>query len=127
MIKPYYQDNAVTIYHADCREILPQLEPVDVVVTDPPYGVRLITKTSDYRQSKFFDNGDSLKASVLYDDEPEMVRSLIKEVWNILPSIVDRMFVFCGPRMLFAYPEPTAIGCVFTPNGAGRSPWGFQC
>jgi hypothetical protein len=36
-MKPYYQDSAVTIYHGDCREILPHLEPVDAVVTDPPY------------------------------------------------------------------------------------------
>lgn len=35
--KPYYQDGACTIYHGDCREILPQLEPVDLVLTDPPY------------------------------------------------------------------------------------------
>jgi DNA modification methylase len=34
---PYYQDSAVTIYHGDCREILPSLGPVDAVVTDPPY------------------------------------------------------------------------------------------
>ena len=38
-MKPYYQDDAVVIYHADCREILPQLEPVDLVLTDPPYGL----------------------------------------------------------------------------------------
>lgn len=38
-MKPYYQDEAVTIYHGDCREILPQLDPVDLVLTDPPYGV----------------------------------------------------------------------------------------
>jgi len=38
-VKPYYQDDAVTIYHGDCREILPQLEPVDLVLTDPPYGI----------------------------------------------------------------------------------------
>jgi DNA modification methylase len=37
--KPYYQDSAVTIYHRDCREILPLLEPVDLVLTDPPYGI----------------------------------------------------------------------------------------
>ena len=37
--KPYYQDDAVTIYHSDCREILPHLEPVDLVLTDPPYGI----------------------------------------------------------------------------------------
>lgn len=36
---PYYQDEFVTIFHADCREILPQLEPVDLVLTDPPYGI----------------------------------------------------------------------------------------
>ena len=36
---PYYQDDSCTIYHADCRDILPQLEPVDLVLTDPPYGI----------------------------------------------------------------------------------------
>ncbi|HPD73534.1 MAG TPA: DNA methyltransferase [Candidatus Krumholzibacteria bacterium] len=36
---PYYQDSAVTIYHADCRDILPLLPKVDLVLTDPPYGI----------------------------------------------------------------------------------------
>lgn len=36
-MKPYYQDEAVTIYHGDCREILPSLPKVDLVLTDPPY------------------------------------------------------------------------------------------
>jgi len=36
-MKPYYADDAVTIYHADCREVLPTLERVDHVITDPPY------------------------------------------------------------------------------------------
>ena len=38
-MKPYFQDESVTIYNADCREMLPQLEPVDLVCTDPPYGI----------------------------------------------------------------------------------------
>jgi site-specific DNA-methyltransferase (adenine-specific) len=36
-VKPYFQDDAVTIYHGDCREVLPTLGPVDLVLTDPPY------------------------------------------------------------------------------------------
>ena len=39
MPKPYYEDDAVTIYHGDAREILPSLPQVDLVLTDPPYGV----------------------------------------------------------------------------------------
>ena len=39
MMKPYYQDEWVTIYHGDCREILPELPEVDLVVTSPPYNV----------------------------------------------------------------------------------------
>jgi DNA modification methylase len=35
-MKPYYSDESVTIYHADCRELLPELS-ADLVLTDPPY------------------------------------------------------------------------------------------
>ena len=34
---PYYEHAGITIYNCDCREILPGLEPVDLVLTDPPY------------------------------------------------------------------------------------------
>ena len=37
--EPYYDQDGITIYHGDCREILPLLEPgsIDLVLTDPPY------------------------------------------------------------------------------------------
>jgi len=38
----YYQDEWVTIYHGDCREILPTLEKADLVLTDPPYGINIV-------------------------------------------------------------------------------------
>jgi len=39
--KPYYEDEArgIVIYNADCREILPHLPKVDLLLTDPPYGI----------------------------------------------------------------------------------------
>ena len=33
------QIGRATLYLADCREVLPTLEPVDLVCTDPPYGI----------------------------------------------------------------------------------------
>ena len=48
MIEPYYQEDGITIYHGDCRDILPELEPVDLVLTDPPYGVSWNTDHSRF-------------------------------------------------------------------------------
>lgn len=36
---PYYQDEAVAIYHGDCRAVLPTLRG-DVMIVDPPYDER---------------------------------------------------------------------------------------
>lgn len=38
-MKPYYQDESVTIYHADCAVVLPTLGRFDLLLTDPPYGI----------------------------------------------------------------------------------------
>lgn len=38
-MKPYYEQDGITIYLGDCRDILPTLKPgsIDLVLTDPPY------------------------------------------------------------------------------------------
>src|SRR5438552_17110439 len=36
---PYYQDDLVTIYHGDNRDIMPTLGEFDLVFADPQYGV----------------------------------------------------------------------------------------
>lgn len=126
-MRPYYEQDGIVIYHADCRDVFPSLQLLDVVITDPPYGISLVTKTSDYRDSSFFDSGESLRASVLYADGADDIRQLIGDVMPLAQHISQRMMVFCGPNMLWSYPEPRAVGCVFTLAGAGRCAWGFQC
>jgi hypothetical protein len=44
-LTPYYQDEAVTLYCADNRVVLPTLDAVDHVITDPPYSL-LVVNTS---------------------------------------------------------------------------------
>jgi site-specific DNA-methyltransferase (adenine-specific) len=72
-MKPYYQDSAVTIYHGDCREILPELPKVDLVLTDPPYGM---DNNCDYSRFTRGRKGHGKESSrqehdqVIGDDEP---------------------------------------------------------
>lgn len=49
---PYYEHGGITIYHGDCREVLPLLarDSIDLIVTDPPYGIRW---QSGFRTLKF--------------------------------------------------------------------------
>ncbi len=37
---PYYDHGGVTIYHGDCRDVLPTLGKFDLLLTDPPYDER---------------------------------------------------------------------------------------
>lgn len=45
-MKPYYEQSGVTIYHGDCRDVMDDLceswgeRPFDLLLTDPPYGIR---------------------------------------------------------------------------------------
>jgi tRNA G10 N-methylase Trm11 len=39
-MRPYFEREGIQIWHGDCRDVLPTLPLVDVVITDPPYGFR---------------------------------------------------------------------------------------
>lgn len=68
-MQPYYSENGIVIYHGDCREVLPTLPKVDLVLTDPPYGIHL-----DTTQSKYAIRGDAYRPvfgdDVSFDPSP---------------------------------------------------------
>ena len=59
--KPYYTEPGITIYNADCRDILPHLEPVDLVLTDPPYGIDFHSAWPSEERKKDKIKGDGLQ------------------------------------------------------------------
>ena len=51
-MKPYYEHGGITIYHGDCREVLPDVWfGVDLLLTDPPYGVNAVTRGKTFGTS----------------------------------------------------------------------------
>lgn len=74
-MEPYYQDEKVTIYNADCREVLPNLEKIDLLLTDPPYGIDADNRKKILSRGKLANPKDYGESS--WDKEPinqELIR-----------------------------------------------------
>jgi len=67
-MNPYYQDSAVTIYHGDCREIVPNLGKFDLLLTDPPYGIKRFSGGKPTRVGRC---GQQADAPILWDIAPD--------------------------------------------------------
>lgn len=116
---PYYQDEHSTIYHGDCREILPLLEPVDLVLTDPPYGVNFSGKVTKHTV-----NTKGYESIV---DDSSIVVDVVLRALNICKTLSSRIVITPGSRNMFKYPEPDCVGAIYYPAGAGLGRWGFTC
>ncbi len=101
--EPYYQDESCTIYHADCREILPCLQRVDLVLTDPPYGVAF-----KYRE---YNDGDLIGYC-----------QLIGDVINLIQDIP--ILITTGKRNLWSYPPAKDMFCWQKPGSTRRNNFG---
>lgn len=101
---PYYHDEhaGITIYHGDCRDVLPTLADgsVDLVLTDPPYGVG--------------------KKYASYDDTEENLRELIDLLFT--GSFRDRpKLITCGVGNIWRYPPADWVICWYKPNCMTRA------
>jgi DNA modification methylase len=121
--EPYYDDGVCQIYVGDCRAILPLLPHIDVVITDPPYGVNI----GNHAGSKDTRLGMLTKGCYAsYDDTPENFKSIIAPAIQDAISLCGRGMVFAVPPAMWALPAPKAIGGVFLPHSVGRNAWGFS-
>lgn len=99
MSEPYYSDDAVTIYHGDCREITEWLD-ADILITDPPYGRR-------WRQGAIKGHtNNEISSHGIANDSSTAVRDEALTMWGAKPAVVF------GDLML---PPPTdnRLTCVY--------------
>ena len=82
-MKPYYEDDAVTIYHGDCREILPTLQ-ASVLVTDPPYGMNFVAGER-HHDGKWTSRW---AGTPIVGDRDLTVRDEILACWSPRPALV---------------------------------------
>lgn len=84
-MRPYYDEEGITLYHGDCSIILPTLGQADLLLTDPPYGLGEAAGKNRSRSkiAKAKDYGDAH-----WDDAPparwlvDLMRS--KATWQII-------------------------------------------
>jgi len=117
---PYYERDGTTIYLGDCRDILPQLGPVDLVLTDPPFGI----DGGRGGDSRKFGKGKYQKDK--WEDTPEYIQELVDDV--IIPRVASgqRLIITPGIRCLHLYPPPVDLGCLWQPASVTHGAWGFQ-
>jgi site-specific DNA-methyltransferase (adenine-specific) len=72
-VKPYYEHAGITIYHGDCREVLPHVQ-ADVLVTDPPYGMAFVSSKTTRRP--------------ITNDHDSSARDEVLAVWGERPALV---------------------------------------
>ena len=120
--KPFYEEPGIQIFLGDCRDILPLLPKVDLVLTDPPYGVGLQGKRTKWARSL-----SNTGYAPNFEDTPEHVARLVSSVVLPLVNSGARVVLTPGVLRMWDYPKPEHTMCLYYPSGSGINAWGFTC
>lgn len=94
MTEPYFKNEYVTLYHGDCRELLASVPPVDLVLTDPPYGVTYVSNRTAGRGVKPITNDGTRLSLALYRTVFPLLRAghiLWFTRWDAWPDVWAEM------------------------------------
>lgn len=112
---PYFQNDHITLYHGDCRTILPTLDKdsVHAVITDPPYG-------QDYKSNR------GTHDKIAGDDGYEVAREGLRLSARVLRR--GRHLYSFGPAHLVEAPYAAAVELIWDKGIVGMGdlslPWG---
>ncbi len=95
-MKPYYEDDAVTIYHGDCLDVLPSLSGVDLVFTSPPYN---LGQTGGTEWTRLSDGYGAYHDAMPHDDYVAWQKDVLRACWNAL-SEAGAIYYQHKPRVL---------------------------
>ena len=83
-MKPYYEQDGITIYNGDCRDVLPTLEPVDLVFTSPPYN---LGGTSGGEFSRLKEGYASYSDDLPLGEYIAWQKDCLSAMWNALSDV----------------------------------------
>jgi site-specific DNA-methyltransferase (adenine-specific) len=124
-MKPYYEHAGITIFHGDCREILPMLPKCDLLLTDPPYGVKAALNSVTAKRAPWSIGGSRKKNDYgEMDDSPEYVQAVVVPGFVAALAVCKRGILTPGCRCLTMYPQPDSFGSFWQPASTGLQRWG---
>lgn len=112
-MRPYYEHNGITIFHGDCRDVLPSITrgSADVVIADPPYNYG----------KEYGGHDDSM--------DPIAYAAWCGEWFPLVRGVCPRTVIFPGHGNLpvwWQINRPSAVGCWYKPGNGSSSIIGWE-